>query len=139
MRSQGHGVSIARSRVVSAGLSLLSTRCFSSDDPLKAKRDSIVLDKRWRDIAVKESRGKYNIEEKLIRETNEKMLVKPIYTRDDFNLEGRSDAEISGEYPFKRGHLATMYSARPWTVRQYAGFSTVEESNKFYRANLAAG
>lgn len=106
---------------------------------MKAKREAITLNKRWRDMAVKESRGKYDIEEKLIRETNEKMLIKPIYTKDDFNQDGRSDAEISGEYPYKRGHLATMYSGRPWTVRQYAGFSTAEESNKFYRANLAAG
>ena len=89
----------------------------TSTDPLRAKRDAITLDRRWREIAVKESRGKYDIEQKLIRETNEKMLVKPIYTRDDFNLEGKADAEISGEYPYKRGHLATMYSARPWTVR----------------------
>lgn len=47
--------------------------------------------------------------------------------------------EISGKAPFKRGHMATMYASRPWTVRQYAGFSTVEESNAFYRKNLAAG
>ena len=44
-----------------------------------------------------------------------------------------------GVKPYKRGPYATMYCNRPWTVRQYAGFSTAEESNKFYRANLAAG
>lgn len=66
------------------------------------------------------------------------MLVKPIYTKEDWSPP-EGDAEISGVFPFKRGHLATMYSSRPWTVRQYAGFSTVEESNKFYKANLAAG
>jgi len=47
--------------------------------------------------------------------------------------------EMPGVFPFKRGPYATMYKMRPWTVRQYAGFSTAEESNKFYRANLAAG
>lgn len=86
--------------------------------------------------AEKESRGKYDVREKLIKETNEQMLTKPIYTSKDWQPEGE---EISGEFPYKRGHLATMYTARPWTVRQYAGFSTVEESNKFYRANLKAG
>ena len=64
------------------------------------------------------------------------MFIKPIYTSEDWTPAG---PEISGEFPFKRGPLATMYASKPWTVRQYAGFSTVEESNKFYRANLAAG
>ncbi|CAG8788862.1 11521_t:CDS:2, partial [Acaulospora morrowiae] len=47
--------------------------------------------------------------------------------------------EIPGKFPFTRGPHASMYTARPWTIRQYAGFSTVEESNAFYRKNLAAG
>ena len=64
------------------------------------------------------------------------MFVKPIYTSEDWNSD---KTEISGEYPFKRGVLATMYASKPWTVRQYAGFSTVEESNAFYRENLKAG
>lgn len=46
---------------------------------------------------------------------------------------------MPGKFPYKRGPYATMYTHRPWTIRQYAGFSTVEDSNKFYRANLAAG
>jgi len=65
------------------------------------------------------------------------MLTKPIYTSEDWTHP--SEPELSGQHPFKRGHLATMYSSRPWTVRQYAGFSTVEESNEFYKANLKAG
>uniref|UniRef100_A0A7S3ILI0 B12-binding domain-containing protein n=1 Tax=Strombidium inclinatum TaxID=197538 RepID=A0A7S3ILI0_9SPIT len=65
------------------------------------------------------------------------MLTKPIYTKEDWTHP--EEPELSGQFPYKRGHLATMYSARPWTVRQYAGFSTVEESNEFYKANLAAG
>ena len=64
------------------------------------------------------------------------MNIKPIYTSEDWSAD---KVEISGEFPFKRGPLATMYASKPWTVRQYAGFSTVEESNAFYRANLAAG
>ena len=102
-------------------------------------RDQINLDKRWVEMAQKETKGKIDIKQNLIRETNEQMLIKPIYTKDDWSHPEGQPAEISGEFPFKRGHLATMYSSRPWTVRQYAGFSTVEESNKFYKANLAAG
>lgn len=110
-----------------------SLRLFSASQG----RENMTLNKKWREIAEKESKGKFNIEEKLIRETNEKMLVKPIYTSEDWPQ--GAEPEISGEFPYKRGHLATMYSNRPWTVRQYAGFSTVEKSNEFYKANLAAG
>ena len=65
------------------------------------------------------------------------MLIKPLYTQEDW--QPGSKPEIPGVFPFTRGPYATMYSHRPWTIRQYAGFSTVEESNKFYRANLKAG
>jgi len=47
--------------------------------------------------------------------------------------------ELPGKFPFTRGPYPTMYTQRPWTIRQYAGFSTVEESNKFYRENIKAG
>ena len=66
------------------------------------------------------------------------MLVKPLYTQEDVK-ERQPESELPGVFPYTRGPYATMYSGRPWTIRQYAGFSTVEESNKFYRANLAAG
>jgi methylmalonyl-CoA mutase len=62
--------------------------------------------------------------------------VKPLYTKDD--VKDLSD-ELPGQYPYTRGPYASMYTHRPWTIRQYAGFSTVEESNAFYRKNLAAG
>jgi len=65
------------------------------------------------------------------------MLTKPLYTSEDFTPS--AEVEIPGEFPYKRGPYATMYTGRPWTIRQYAGFSTVEESNKFYKANLKAG
>ena len=51
----------------------------------------------------------------------------------------RLEHELPGKFPFTRGPYPTMYSQRPWTIRQYAGFSTVEESNKFYKENIKAG
>lgn len=74
----------------------------------------------------------------LIWETPEGIAVKPLYTKDDLDGIGHLDA-LPGFDPFIRGPRATMYAGRPWTVRQYAGFSTAEESNAFYRKNLAAG
>ena len=68
----------------------------------------------------------------------EKIPVKPVYTRND--LAGISHlAYTAGIPPFLRGPYASMYVTRPWTIRQYAGFSTAEESNAFYRRNLASG
>ncbi len=70
--------------------------------------------------------------------TPEQILVKPVYTAAD--LEGMEHLEYaSGLPPFLRGPYSGMYAMRPWTIRQYAGFSTAEESNAFYRRNLAAG
>ncbi len=70
--------------------------------------------------------------------TPEGILVKPLYTSTD--VEGLpSLGALPGFPPYVRGPMATMYAGRPWTVRQYAGFSTAEESNAFYRRNLAAG
>ena len=100
----------------------------------------MTLPAEWLEQAKAETKGKINIREKLIKETNEQMLTKPIYTADDVPKSiSEGGPDISGVFPYRRGHMATMYAARPWTVRQYAGFSTVEESNKFYRANLKAG
>ncbi len=71
-------------------------------------------------------------------ETPEYIGVKPLYTRED--LEGMEHLHYAaGLPPFLRGPYSTMYVIRPWTIRQYAGFSTAEESNAFYRRNLAAG
>jgi methylmalonyl-CoA mutase len=90
----------------------------------------------WEKLAAKELRDKPL--EQLNWTTPEGIVVKPLYTAED--LEGLETAgAIPGFPPFLRGPKATMYTGRPWTVRQYAGFSTAEESNKFYRANLAAG
>jgi methylmalonyl-CoA mutase len=91
---------------------------------------------QWRELATKESKGKSPDE--LVWETQEGIAVKPLYSAED--LEGLAHiGNLPGFKPFVRGPRATMYAGRPWTVRQYAGFSTAEESNAFYRKNLAAG
>jgi methylmalonyl-CoA mutase len=70
--------------------------------------------------------------------TSELIPVKPFYTKDD--LEGMEHLNYAaGVAPYLRGPYSVMYAMRPWTIRQYAGFSTAEESNAFYRRNLAAG
>ena len=91
---------------------------------------------RWRELAGKELRG--GDPESLVWETLEGIGLKPLYTAKD--LEDLEYVDTTpGLFPFLRGPRATMYTHRPWTLRQYAGFSTAEESNAFYRANLAAG
>jgi methylmalonyl-CoA mutase len=76
--------------------------------------------------------------EDLLFETNEQIKLKPLYTKEDREgLEHIDD--LAGLPPYTRGPYPTMYVNRPWTVRQYAGFSTAEESNAFYRRNLAMG
>lgn len=70
--------------------------------------------------------------------TPELIPVKPVYTKED--LEGLEHLNyVAGLPPFLRGPYSGMYAIRPWTIRQYAGFSTAEESNAFYRRNLASG
>ncbi|MCH2095046.1 MAG: methylmalonyl-CoA mutase family protein, partial [Rhodobacteraceae bacterium] len=88
----------------------------------------------WKELAEKELRGKPL--DGLTWNTLEGLNVKPVYTAAD--LEGLEHLEtVPGEGPFLRGVKATMYAGRPWTIRQYAGFSTAEASNAFYRKNLA--
>ena len=90
----------------------------------------------WAELAAKELKGEDPAS--LTWETPEGIGVKPLYTAAD--LEGlEAVGTLPGFPPFLRGVRATMYANRPWTVRQYAGFSTAEDSNAFYRANLAAG
>jgi len=85
----------------------------------------------WEAAAAKEVKGK-----DLAWHMPEGIAVKPLYTAAD--TEGL-DPGLPGFAPFTRGPYASMYTGRPWTIRQYAGFSTAEESNAFYRRNLAAG
>ncbi len=90
----------------------------------------------WQELATKELKGKGP--EALNWATPEGLEVKPLYTEAD--LEGLETVDtLPGFAPFLRGVRGTMYAGRPWTVRQYAGFSTAEESNAFYRKNLAGG
>jgi len=84
----------------------------------------------WQAASAKEVKGK-----DLTWHTPEGIAVKPLYTADDVAV----DPGLPGFAPFTRGVRASMYTGRPWTIRQYAGFSTAEESNAFYRRNLAAG
>lgn len=90
----------------------------------------------WKALAAKELRGRPL--DDLTWETPEGIDVKPLYTAED--MEGLDHlGTMPGLSPFTRGPRATMYTGRPWTIRQYAGFSTAEESNAFYRKGLAAG
>lgn len=91
--------------------------------------------KKWAELSAKEIKKPV---ESLNWQTYEGIPVKPLYTAED--LEGLEFVNsIPGFDPFVRGVKATMYSGRPWTIRQYAGFSTAKDSNAFYRRNLAGG
>ena len=85
----------------------------------------------WQAKAEAEAKGR-----DLSWHTPEGIVVQPLYTSEDVSPE---DSGLPGFAPFTRGPYASMYTVRPWTIRQYAGFSTAEESNAFYRRNLAAG
>jgi methylmalonyl-CoA mutase len=89
----------------------------------------------WLDLARKEMKGADPVS--LSWQTPEGITVKPLYTAED--CDANAVEELPGFAPFTRGVKATMYAGRPWTIRQYAGFSTAEESNAFYRKNLAGG
>ncbi|WP_406603188.1 methylmalonyl-CoA mutase [Neobacillus dielmonensis] len=96
---------------------------------------NLLNKEEWEELAEKELQASI---ENLLFETNEQIHLKPIYTKSDLNgLEHIH--HLPGIPPYTRGPYPTMYVNRPWTVRQYAGFSTAEESNAFYRRNLAMG
>ena len=84
----------------------------------------------WRKLASREFGGKPP--EELVWRSIEGLEVKPLYTSADLSEAGYEET-LPGFEPFVRGPRATMYTGRPWTVRQYAGFSTAEESNAFYK------
>ena len=90
----------------------------------------------WQSLVKKETKGR--TADELVWQTPEGIVIKPLYTAEDTKDLAHMD-NLPGFAPFKRGPKATMYAGRPWTVRQYAGFSTAEKSNAFYRKNLAAG
>jgi methylmalonyl-CoA mutase len=101
-----------------------------SEHNVRADRDL------WRKLATKERKGADP--DGLVWHTPEGIDVQPLYTLADVADIEFADT-VPGAFPFIRGPRATMYAGQPWTIRQYAGFSTAEESNAFYRANLAAG
>ncbi|MCK2003362.1 methylmalonyl-CoA mutase [[Brevibacterium] frigoritolerans] len=106
---------------------------FSAINPAKSEMKGTV--EAWKK-EVERAVGK-NIED-LLFETNEQIKIKPLYVEED--IRGLEHMEsVPGIAPFTRGPYPSMYVNRPWTVRQYAGFSTAEESNAFYRRNLAMG
>ncbi|MEE4137059.1 MAG: methylmalonyl-CoA mutase family protein, partial [Desulforhopalus sp.] len=91
---------------------------------------------KWTELAEKQMKGKSV--ESLEWLTPEGIRVKPLYTAED--IAGLESANtLPGLAPYLRGPMATMYTGRPWTIRQYAGFSTAKESNNFYKKALAAG
>lgn len=89
----------------------------------------------WFELAKKELSG--GPVDSLDKVTPEGITIKPLYTAEDVSKD--QNPGLPGLPPFTRGPRATMYTHRPWTIRQYAGFSTAEESNAFYKKNLAAG
>eukprot|EP00061_Rhincodon_typus_P011368 g36319.t1 len=94
-------------------------------------RGQHVLHPEWVALAEKQLKGKKA--EDLIWKTPEGIAIKPVYTKRDT---AELPEELPGKWPYTRGPYPTMYTYRPWTIRQYAGFSTVEESNRFYRDNI---
>src|SRR3989440_9274595 len=108
----------------------------------RSPRKSLVPEtSKWATLAAAELKGKPPAS--LDRATPEGLTIKPLYTETDLEAIGAADfpwrEAIPGVPPYLRGPRATMYANRPWTIRQYSGFSTAEESNRFYRDNLKAG
>ncbi|MEM6858639.1 MAG: methylmalonyl-CoA mutase [Pseudomonadota bacterium] len=98
---------------------------------MSSNNDTGPTTEDWKALADKEAKGR-----DLTWETPEGFAIKPLYTAEDH---ADWNPGLPGFAPFTRGVKASMYAGRPWTIRQYAGFSTAEESNAFYRRNLAAG
>ncbi|CAL2037803.1 hypothetical protein CAEBREN_23569 [Caenorhabditis brenneri] len=95
------------------------------------------IDAKWAAMAKKAMKGREA--DTLMWNTPEGIPIKPLYLRADRDCDAQRSVELPGQFPFTRGPYPTMYTQRPWTIRQYAGFSTVEESNKFYKENIKAG
>src|SRR5437868_3777890 len=118
---------------------MLAICCRQSDCDTRLRKGASMRTNEpdaWTRLAATELKDKGPQE--LVWHTPEGIDVRPLYTAAD--LEGiEALGSIPGIPPFLRGVRATMYTGRPWTIRQYAGFSTAEESNAFYRKNLAGG
>ncbi|MFT6904586.1 MAG: methylmalonyl-CoA mutase [Oleiphilaceae bacterium] len=102
----------------------------------KTESDKKAELKAWEELATKQMKGRRP--QDMTWQTPEDVPIKVLYTQADTEKLEHNDT-LPGMAPYVRGPMATMYAGRPWTIRQYAGFSTAEESNTFYRKNLAAG
>lgn len=124
--------SLAAWRLAGASTSSTHThfRQFRTATPCRDELE-LELNPKWASLAKKQLKGKNP--EDLIWRTPEGINIKPVYTKSD---SAASADELPGVFPYTRGPYPTMYTLRPWTIRQYAGFSTVEESNKFYKDNI---
>jgi len=105
----------------------------AKNDPKQVTPEALEA---WSALATKQMKGR--TPDDLVWETPEGIAIKPLYTSLDTQDLPHADT-LPGMAPYLRGPQATMYAGRPWTIRQYAGFSTAEESNAFYRKALAAG
>lgn len=128
--------SLARKLPSTSSLRYVEPRALSTT--FNRLSDELPINEKWRNIASKQMKGKDP--ETLVWHTQEGISIKPIYTKEDAaKLSADHADELPGIHPYTRGPYPTMYAQRPWTIRQYAGFSTVEKSNEFYRKNIAAG
>jgi methylmalonyl-CoA mutase len=105
----------------------------AKNDPKQVTPEALAA---WTELATRQMKGR--TPDDLVWETPEGIAIKPLYTSLDTQDLPHADT-LPGMAPYLRGPQATMYAGRPWTIRQYAGFSTAEESNAFYRKALAAG
>ena len=110
----------------------LQLRQMSSQAPTP---DAASLESKWKHLAELEMKNKEV--DILAWKTEEGFECKPLYTSEDLGEDFQE--EIPGSYPYTRGVYATMYTQKPWTIRQYSGFSTAKESNAFYKRNLKSG
>eukprot|EP00301_Raphidiophrys_heterophryoidea_P016218 c25776_g1_i1.p1 GENE.c25776_g1_i1~~c25776_g1_i1.p1 ORF type:complete len:771 (-),score=200.85 c25776_g1_i1:90-2357(-) len=125
-RSRQIAFSQTRTSALRTSAALRTSDKFAPDGWLKAAKAEIKADP-----------------DTLLWKSPEGIVVKPVYTYQDLEKLRQAgvvkDSEVPGEWPYTRGPYATMYTHRPWTIRQYAGFSTAKESNAFYKRNIAAG
>ena len=98
----------------------------------RALRRCLSTTKDWRAVATREAKKAGTTLDNLTSTTKESLEIQPCYF-------GNDDEAAPGVFPYRRGAYATMYAAKPWTVRQYAGFSSAEESNAFYRNAVKEG
>ncbi|EFO94359.1 CRE-MMCM-1 protein [Caenorhabditis remanei] len=112
-------------------------RCSTRPSSSGGAYSRFPIDEKWAAMAKKAMKGREA--DTLMWNTPEGIPIKPLYLRNDRDCDAHRNVELPGQFPFTRGPYPTMYTQRPWTIRQYAGFSTVEESNKFYKENIKAG